>query len=519
MKFARFFFKEFPETDCFQKQVLLTLFCLSMGYVGLSQQEVSGTVTDGQGIPIAGATILEKNTANGTTTDFDGNFAITTTQPDAVLMFSYLGFASQEIPVQEGTMNVVLKEDLQQLSEVVVIGYGTQKRADVTSSVATVKSEDFVQGNVKDAAQLIQGKVAGLSVSAPSGDPTEGTQINLRGTSSILGGTNPLVLVDGVPGSLNTVAPEDIASIDVLKDGSATAIYGTRGTNGVIIITTKKGTNDMKSTIEYNGYASLSTITGRLDFLNAQELRQKFDEGYTFNGANLQDFGASTDWVDEITRDAFSQVHNIIFRGGNSTSNMTASLNYRDLEGIFLKSNNNKYTARVNVNHAMFDNRLKSHVGIILSEQTYNALGDGTSFDPYIYRQSLIRNPTEPIYNGDGTWYERNVYFYDNPVGFIQETIGQNRYRNTRFDFSLSYDFGDHVTVKALYARKGNSNIRGFYQTKDHVSTTKNGQEGFASRGTDDYVGNYGQFTVDYDNNFGEHGVTGLIGYNYEDNT
>ncbi|WP_235932761.1 SusC/RagA family TonB-linked outer membrane protein [Flagellimonas sediminis] len=501
-------------------QLLFSMFCLFAVQAGFSQQKITGSITDEQGVPIAGASVLEKNTANGVASDFDGNFEITTSRPNAVLVFSYLGFLAQEISVQgSATLNVVLKEDLQQLNEVVVIGYGTQKRADVTSSVATVKSENFVQGNVKDAAQLIQGKVAGLSVSAPSGDPTEGTQISLRGTSSILGGTNPLVLVDGVPGSLSTVAPEDIASIDVLKDGSATAIYGTRGTNGVIIITTKKGSNDMKSTIEYNGYASLSTIANRMDFLDANELRQKFSEGYTFNGANLQDYGASTDWVDEITRDAFSQVHNVIFRGGNSTSNMTASVNYRDIEGIFLKSNNEKYTARVSVNHAMFDNKLKTNVGVILSEQTYNALGDGYSFNPYIYRQAIIRNPTEPVYNEDGSWYERDVYFYDNPVAYIQETIGQNRYRNSRFDFSLSYDFGDHLTLKGLYTRKGNSNIRGFYQTKNHVSTTKNGQEGFASRGTDDYVGNYGQFTADYNNAFGKHRVTGLVGYNYEDNT
>src|SRR5690606_2132293 len=170
-------------------------------------------------------------------------------------------------------------------------------------------------------------------------------------------------------------------------------------------------------------------------------------------------------------------------------------------------------------NHAMFDNRLKANVGVILSEQTFNALGDGSSFNPYIYRQAIIRNPTEPVRNEDGSWYERDVYFYDNPVTYIEETLGQNRYRNTRFDFSLSYDFGDHVTVTGFYTRKGNSNISGFYQTNDHVSTTNNGKGGFASMGTDDYVGNYGQFTVDYDNNFGDHKVTGLVGYNYEDNT
>lgn len=497
----------------------LVLLCLMMARTGFAQERVRGNITDESGIPIAGAAILEKGTTNGTASDFDGNFEIATTAPETVLVISYLGFITQEIQAQSGPLQVVLKEDLQQLSEVVVIGYGTQRRADVTSAVSTVKSEDFVQGSVKDAAQLIQGKVAGLSVSAPSGDPTVGTQISLRGISSFLGGTDPLVLVDGVPGSLNTVAPEDIESIDVLKDGSATAIYGTRGTNGVIIITTKRSSNDMRSTIEYNGYASLSTIADRMDFLDAEGLRQKFAEGYSFNGANVQDFGSSTDWVDAITRDAFSQVHNLIFRAGNASTNMTASLNYRDVEGIFLKSDNERYTARINVNHAMFDDRLKANIGLIVSEQAFNALGDGTSFNPYIYRQAIIRNPTEPIRNDQGQWNERNVYFYDNPVGYIAETLGENRYRNTRLDFSLSYDFGEHLTVKGLYTRKGNSNIRGFYQTKQHVSTVKNGQEGFASRGTDDYIGNYGQLTVDYDNSFGDHRLTAMAGYNYEDNT
>lgn len=517
MKLAKFLSKAFLEINGFKKQFFFSIVCLFFAQASFSQQQVTGTITDKSGIPIAGASVVEKSTANGTVSDFDGNFEITASSSNAILVFSYLGFATQEVPATSN-MSVVLEEDLEQLSEVVVIGYGTQKRADVTSSVATVKAEDFVQGNVKDAAQLIQGKVAGLSVSAPSGDPTEGTQISLRGMSSLSADSAPLVLVDGVPGSLNTVAPEDIESIDVLKDGSATAIYGTRGTNGVIIITTKKGTNDMKSTIEYNGYASLATIADRMNFLNASELRQKFNEGYTFTGANLQDFGADTDWVDEITRDAFSQVHNIIFRGGNSTSNMTASVNYRDIEGIFLKSNNEKYTGRINVNHAMFDNKLKTNVGVILSEQVYNALGDGQSFNPTIYRQAIIHNPTEPIYNEDGSYFERAVYFYDNPVSMIQETIGENRYRTSRIDFSMSYDFGDHLTVKGLYTRKGETKIRGFYQTKNHVSTTESGQDGFASRSTDNYVGNYGQFTVDYDNNFGDHRVTALAGYNYEDN-
>ncbi|PHR89217.1 MAG: SusC/RagA family TonB-linked outer membrane protein [Leeuwenhoekiella sp.] len=501
-----------------RKLVLLSFFLMAT-LCSFSQKNVTGTVTDDKGMPLPGVTVKEQNTSNGAVTDFDGNFNLTITQTDAVLIFSFVGFETQEVSVSNQTnITVSLKENLEALSEVVVIGYGTQKRADVTSAVASVKSDEFIEGNVRDAAQLVQGKVAGLSISAPSGDPTAGTQIRLRGIATLNGSSAPLILVDGVPGSLQTVAPEDIASIDVLKDGSATAIYGTRGTNGVIIITTKGAGNNMQPTIEYTGNVSFQSISNKLDFLNASELRDKYDEGYTFTGANLQDYGSNTDWLDEITQNSVSTIHNVLFRGGNKNSNLSASINYRNLEGIFINTNNKRYTGRIDVNHAMFDGKLKSNFNVIVSEQEFYTGGDGYSFNPYVFRQALIRNPTEPVKNEDGSWFERDVYFYDNPVAYLKEADGQNRYRNMRFTGSLAYSFTDDLTLQGLYTRKGNSNIRGYYETKNHVSTTKNGVEGYASRGTDDYVGNYGQITLDYKKNFDLHKITALAGYNYEDN-
>ena len=502
-----------------RKAYLLTILFFSVFY-SFSQKTISGKISDVKGVPIPGVTVKEKNISNGVVSDFDGNYKITTEGDSPILVFSFIGYKTKEVKVgNQSIVNVQLEENLEALSEVVVIGYGTQRRADVTSAVSTVKSDDFIQGNVKDAAQLIQGKVAGLSVSSPSGDPTAGAQIMLRGISSINGNTAPLVLVDGVPGSLQTVAPEDIASIDVLKDGSATAIYGTRGTNGVIIITTKDAGKAKEPTIDYNGYVSFSSISNKLNFLNADELRQKYQEGYTFAGANFEDFGANTDWLDQITRNAVSTVHNLIYRGGNETSNLTASLNYRNNEGVFIKTDNKKYTGRIDVNHEMFDGKLKSNFSVIVSEQSFFTGGDGYSFDPYVYRQALIRNPTEPVRNEDGSWFERDIYFYDNPVAYLEETKGQNRYRNMRFTGSMAYSPIDNLTIKGLFTRKGNSNIRGFYQTKNHVSTTKNGINGYASRGTDDYVGNYGELTAHYHGSVGKHKFTALVGYNYEDNT
>jgi TonB-linked SusC/RagA family outer membrane protein len=479
---------------------------------------INGHVQTISGEPIPGATILIKGSTTGAVSDTDGNFTLQVS-PDDVLVFSFIGYQSLEVPVGDQTeIQVSLQEELIGIGEVVAIGYGSIKRGDVTSSIASVKSDDFVKGAVKDAAQLIQGKVAGLTISTPSGNPTEGAVIMLRGNSSLLGTSNPLVLVDGVPGNLESVAPEDIESVDVLKDGSASAIYGTRGTNGVIIITTKSSTNEMESTIDYSGYVSMSDISSRLDFMDATELREKWDQGYSFTGANLQDFGSDTDWLDELTRTAVSHVHNVIFRGGNKNTNLTASINYKDNQGNFIKSDNKKYTGRIDVNHSMFDGKLVANIGTIVSEQKYWTGGDGYSFNNYVYRQAIIRNPTEPVKKEDGSWFERDVYFYDNPVAYIEEADGENRYRNMRFTAGMTYTPIEGLDLKGMYTRKGNSNIRGYYETQNHVSNTKYSAGGYASRGTDNYTGNYAELSANYKKTIGNHNFSVLGGYNYEDN-
>jgi TonB-linked SusC/RagA family outer membrane protein len=480
---------------------------------------VTGKITDQKGAPIPGVSVVVKGTTVGVTTDLEGKYSLAIPNNATILTFSFVGMKTQEIILKGQTnISLTLEEETIGLEEVVAIGYGSVKKGAITSSIASVKSDNFVKGAVKDAAQLIQGKVAGLTISMPSGDPTKGAVIMLRGNSSLLGTSDPLVLVDGVPGNLETVAPEDIESIDVLKDGSASAIYGTRGTNGVIIITTKASSNDMPPTIEYSGYASVAAVSRKLDFMNASQLREKWSQGYTFQGANLKDFGSDTDWLDEITRKAISQVHNVIFRGGNKNTNLTASLNYKNNQGIFILSDNKKYTGRIDVNHTMFNGKLVANIGTLISEQTYWTGGDGYSFNNYVYRQAIIRNPTEPVKNTDGSWFERDVYFYDNPVAYLKESDGENRYRNVQFTASLTYKPFEGFDIKGMLTRKGDSNIRGFYQTQNHVSNTKYSSGGFASRGTDDYVGNLTELTANYKKVIGKHNLSVLAGYNYEDN-
>ncbi|NCI46781.1 SusC/RagA family TonB-linked outer membrane protein [Sediminibacterium soli] len=504
------------------KKVFAFLFMLAMFLSGLVQaspgkrfsappRSVSGVVTDaGTGSPLQGATIAVRNTSTATSSDVDGRFSITVPSDDAVIEVSFVGYVKVSLPVKgQNVFSVKLNKDINSLDEVVVVGYGTQKKGDLTSAVSSVKQENFVKGFVRDAAQLIQGKVAGLSVSTSSGSPTAGTQIQLRGITTLNSSTAPLVLIDGVPGNLNSVAPEDIEAVDVLKDGSAAAIYGTRGTNGVILITTKQIRGGAtRSVVEYNTYVSLQTIARRPRFLNGSEFRKFAAEGYPFI-----DYGLNTDWFKTISRDApFSQTHNLSFQGGNKNTNYTATVNYRNWEGMFLKSVNRQVTLRADVNHSMFDGKVKVNLNVINRQRN-----DDGGFNSYVYRQSVIRNPTDSIYDFMGRWKERNIYFYDNPLAYIMETIARNENQETRLSGSITASPVRGLNLKLLAASVKNQSMSGSSETKKHVSTTKNGRNGNASRSTSYSLDNLLEFTADYTRSFGKHRVTALAGYSYQD--
>lgn len=477
---------------------------------GSPPKTVTGVVTDASsGAPLQGATVTVKNTTTATSSDADGKFSITVPSDDAVVDITFVGYVTLSVPVKGlNTLSVKLNKDINSLDEVVVVGYGTQKKGDLTSAVASVKQESFVKGFVRDAAQLIQGKVAGLSVSTSSGSPTAGTQIQLRGITTLQGSTSPLVLIDGVPGNLNSVSPEDIESIDVLKDGSAAAIYGTRGTNGVILITTRKIQGGGKSVVEYNTYASIQTIARRPRFLNAAEFRQFGKEGYPFT-----DYGMNTDWFETISRPTpFSQTHNLTFQGGNRQTNFTANVNYRNWEGMFLKSVNRQLTLRADVNHSMLDGKVKVNLNIVSRQRN-----DDGDFNSYIYRQSVIRNPTDSVYDFQGRWKERNIYFYDNPLGYLMETIAKNESQETRLTGSIQANLLRGVNAKLLVSSVKSESLSGTSETKNHVSNTKNLRNGTASRSTSANEDNLLEFTLDYTKSFGKHRLVALAGYSYQD--
>ena len=308
---------------------LLIIGLLGFAYITYAQQVIKGTVSDESG-PLPGVSVVEKGTSNGSVADFEGNYTLSVSNSDAVLVFSYIGYQTVEFSASNSLINVTMIPDLDELDEVIIVGYGTQKKEELTSAITNIKSEDFNAGNINDPQQLLQGKVAGLNIARVGGNPNEPFNIRLRGLSTFGANAEPLVVIDGViGGSLDSVDPADIASVNVLKDASAAAIYGTRGSSGVIILTTKSGKGIAQSGFEYRVYVSSEEISNMLPMAS-------YDQFISTGGLDL---GSNTNWMDLVSRKATSLVHNLSFNGTSENGlSYRASINYRDIEGVLTLS-------------------------------------------------------------------------------------------------------------------------------------------------------------------------------------
>jgi TonB-linked SusC/RagA family outer membrane protein len=484
-----------------------------------AEKVLKGKVLDEDNAALPGVSIVVKGTSSGTITDPDGNFELKVDDQAATLVLSFIGYITQEVVIgNKSSFDVIMAIDSKELTEVVVVGYGSQRKADITSSIVRVTQENFVKTPALDAGQLLQGKVAGLTISAPSGDPTQGSQILLRGNTTLLGAnSNPLVLIDGVPGDLKTVAPEDIESMDVLKDGSAAAIYGTRGTNGVIIVTTKRANGNYNSSVQYNTSFSTQQVARQLDMLTAADYRDHIAQGIRDPSWDL---GSDTDWMKEISKKALSQVHNLTFRGGSHRTNYLVNLNYRNLDGIFIKSENKTFNGRADVNHTMLNDKLSINLGFINSYNSFPTTGDGVSFNGYTYRQAIIQNPTAPLRNPDGSWFQQTgIFNYDNPVARLRESDGRNNSQNTRLTSNISYTPTNDLKLSALFSYNQYNQNRGYSESKSHVSALRDGRNGYASIGSVRSVDKLMELTAQYSKNLDRHKVSLLGGYSYQDNT
>ncbi len=452
----------------FLKRSVIIFSCMLFSQVLFAQEKtVTGKVTDSQNMPMPGANIIVEGTSIGTQTNFDGEYSLEAS-PGDVLVFTFLGTKTIKVTIGANNVyNVVLEDDNASLDEVVVIGYGTEKRRDLTGAVSSIKSEDFNAGVAVAPEQLMQGKVAGVNIVQNSGQPGAASTVQIRGSSSISAGSDPLYVVDGVPlqfgssnnfvsgmqGSspfssqptnpLNTLNPADIASIDILKDASATAIYGSRGANGVIVITTKSG--KASEALTYDGYVGVSSIRETLPFLSANEYRQYAEQ----NNLEYPDEGADTNWQDQIFRTAISQNHNLSFGGGTAESNYQGSVGYTSQEGIIISSGLEKYTGRLNANHRTLDGKLR--IGF---NMTYgNVIEDNTPVSSNVNNEggNLLKDalrwaPTLPVRNNDGSFYQLGELRI-NPVSWAEVEDE----RNTEFFLgsgNVSYDITEDLTAR-----------------------------------------------------------------------
>lgn len=437
------------------------------------QKPVSGRVTDPSGEPLPGVTVMIKGTTTGTITDGNGKFNFTSLPENAVLQFSFIGMKAQEVSIgDQTTIDVKLEEETIGIDEVVAIGYGVVKKKDVTGSVTTLSTEDFNVGVSTSPTDLIQGRVAGVNIVTNGGEPGAGVSVRVRGANSIRSGQEPLYVVDGIPlditdvqpggasttgvGSaaaknpLNFINPDDIESMDILKDASATAIYGSRGANGVVIVTTKKG-KEGKASVSYSGYTGFSNLPSKYDVLTAAE----YNAARSSLGLPLSDNGYSTDWQDEIFRTATTTSHSMSLSGGSKNSSYRASLSYLDQEGIIKKTGMEKYSGRLNMMTKALNDRLTLEVGLTAARTNDQRapLGETGGVEGDLLLSALKLNPTYPVFNDNGTYFQLSDQVR-NPVAMIDLTddntqtnrvlanisAGLNLYKGLNYKLNVSTD-------------------------------------------------------------------------------
>ncbi|NMM49532.1 SusC/RagA family TonB-linked outer membrane protein [Marinigracilibium pacificum] len=417
--------------------LLLVWLCTTLTSANVYAQTVSGTVTDSEtGETLPGATILVQGTDKGTVTDANGKYSLPLPDGQHTLHISFVGYISQQIQIQgRSKIDVSLQLDISSLSEVVVVGYGTQKKKDVTGAVSSIDSKDLNQGAITNPLQQISGKAAGVNINQIGSEPGSSPNVRIRGITSLIGGNDPLVVVDGIQGNmdlLNQVPPSEIESIDILKDASATAIYGSRGAPGVIIITTKSS-KEGKTSVEYSATASMDFLANKLDIFSADQWREQAD---LWGVPVSADHGSDTDWYDLLTQTGNTQNHTISFGGGSSNFNYRASVSAILQDGVVINSSNDNYIARIQATQRALDDKLT--LTINLNNSIRKNIGSPGSVGRASFTSNLITNtyvskPTDPVLFSDGSYYfDENVFQYINPYA-VAETIVNESETHTQF--------------------------------------------------------------------------------------
>ena len=505
-------------------QSLLLLLFLMTGFQIMSAQQISitGTVTDTTGEPLLGVSVTVPGTPTGVSTDLDGKFSINA-DAKGKLKFSYVGYQAVEEPINNRkVINVVMEENAEVLSEVVVIGYGTMDKKELTSAISHVSEKDFLTVSSPDPKMLIQGKVPGVSITnTGAGDPNNMAGIQIRGVSSRSAGLGPLIVIDGVPGGdLSNVNVNDIASFDILKDGAASAIYGTRGSNGVVVVTTKKGSKDGAVHTSYSATLSWDKAKKELDIMSAQDYRD-VRLGWGDRGVDL---GGNLDWLDAVTRTGFAMQHTLTISGGNENSNYRVTADYRDANGIDLRSNREEYGARASVMHTTKGGLFTINMNVA-PRIIYRDASDWS-----VFKDALEANPTTPLMDPNDP-----SKYYD----FFGQITGSNPVERQKLETDhadtklldwdgtvrlnllplLAKDGSSihHLTTQIMFADHQYSHDNTWFRPSTSTQAIHNGHEGEGSRSYSKGRTFMVEWLTNYNARFADkHNVKGMVGYSYQ---
>ena len=491
------------------RQIVLTT-ANSESNVSEQQKSVSGKVTDSTGGSLPGVSVVVKGTTTGVITDMDGKYSLPQVPENAIVQFSFVGMKTQEIAVGNKTIiDVILDEETVRIDEVVAVGYGTRSKREISGSVVNVGVKDFNKGVTRDAADLLVGKVPGLVITSGSGDVTQESTIRLRGMSSLTGGSEPFVVVDGIPGmTLSSIAPQDIESITVLKDASAAAIYGSRSASGVILITTKKGKKD-KPVVEYEGYAAVDNVSNIPDVLDAAAWRD-YTQKNNINTVGI-DKGANTNWFKEIMRTGITQNHSLSLSGGGKNSNYRGSISYLNKQGVVKDNYMERYNARMTFTQKALQEKLNLTFTGAITENNYSP----TDTRNFVLAYNMI--PVVPVKNEDGTWFDSMEYDQGNPLRNITYNRHLNKnslyYGNIKADFDI---FNGFVAGVNLLKQRASNDYGVFNDSQTERGRIEGGNARRESWTTDKKLL---EATLNYKKIFGVHNLNLLGGYSYEDNS
>ena len=496
-----------------RKLLFMLVMVFSFTMVQAQEKVVTGLVTDandGMGIP--GASVVVKGTTIGTTTDIDGNYTLNV-DTNATIIYSFVGYRPQEILVGSQTqINVILSIETENLSEVVVIGYGVQKKKDKTGAVAKVKASELNGGTLTDPMQALQGKAAGVTITKQGGDPNSGFNVRVRGSAGFSSNVSPLYVIDGVPGvDPTTIAPEDIEDYTILKDASSTAIYGSRGSNGVIFITTKSGKAG-KTKVEFNSYVAIDNVANKLDLLSANEYRDFASE----NNINIIDGGASTDWQDEIYRTGITHNNNFAISGGNDQFNYRGSVTHSSYEGVIDGSAKERTIGRLDIAQKALNDKLTINMGVSATLEDNSYLNYGGNGVTDVLFQAFQRNPTLPVYNEDGSYNqdETGLFNYNNPRDIIDNVTNDRDAKRLFGNFSLNYEILKGLNAKATIGYMRDDEEKSYFEPAE----SKYNELGYGNREYSNNETKSFEAVVSYNKLInGVHNFGALAGYSYQE--